>query len=135
MRRNLFAILVLLLFPLHAYAEGSVSFRDDVSPLLAPKPALAKKLDGLTLDATGEGLRIGWRVCPALAGQRVGPYEFTATDAGGARLQVLFHTRDRFLDASGTVIAQYLDGLPVYGDDLSAAVKVDEELEDITFPD
>lgn len=101
--------LCLLAAALPAWADGTVSFKSDVLPLLKAKPAFEKFLLGtLQIDDAGLGTRIADQAMPRLGGSRMGPYEFTATwhDANGDDVPVtlIVQTNTRFLDSAGREI-------------------------------
>ncbi|MGZ3653131.1 MAG: hypothetical protein ACXVB9_11150 [Bdellovibrionota bacterium] len=111
-----------------AVAGGSVIYRTDVAPLVSARPDLKSELVGLHIAESGDGQRISYIMCPALAGKRVGPYEFSAVDAGGNEVHVTFRTRERFVNAYGVVVAEFFDGEQTAGGDISNAIAVQEEL-------
>jgi len=111
-----------------AVAGGSVSYRADVVPLVNARPDLNSALSGLRIADSGDGERISYIMCPALAGKRVGPYEFSAADAAGNAVSITFRTRERFVNAYGVVVAEFFDGEQIAGGDISNAVTVQEEL-------
>jgi len=93
--------LCVLAAALPAWADGTVSFKADVLPLLKAKPAFEKFLLGtLKIDDAGLGTRIADQAMSRLGGSRMGPYEFTATwhDANGADVPVtlIVQTNTRF---------------------------------------
>ena len=101
--------LCVLAAALPAWADGTVSFKSDVLPLLKAQPAFEKFLLGtLQIDDAGLGTRIADQAMPRLGGSRMGPYEFTATwhDANGADVPVtlIVQTNTRFLDSAGREI-------------------------------
>jgi hypothetical protein len=117
----------------YAYAGGSVSYREEVAPLVSARPDLSSRLSGFSMSDSGDGTRISYIMCPALAGKRVGPYEFAAVDQTAHKnVTVKFRTRDRFVNAYGVVVAEFFDGEQTAGGDISNAVKVQEELVGIT---
>lgn len=132
--KSVFALAgVLSVLGCYAYAGGSVSYRDEVAPLVAARPDIAAQLENLTVGDSGDGTRISYVMCPGLAGKRVGPYEFPAVDQASHRsVTITFRTRDRFLNAYGVVVAEFFDGQQTAGGDISNAVKVQEELVGIT---
>ncbi|SFO94058.1 hypothetical protein SAMN05216567_103415 [Variovorax sp. OK605] len=104
----LLALSVLCLAVLPAWADGTVSFKADVLPMLKAKPAFEKFLLG-TLQVTdaGSGTRISDQAMPRLGGTRMGPYEFMATwhDASGdVPVTLIVQTNTRFLDSAGREI-------------------------------
>jgi hypothetical protein len=101
--------LCVLAAALPAWADGTVSFKSDVLPLLKAQPAFEKFLLGtLQIDDAGLGTRIADQAMPRLGGSRMGPYEFTATwhDANGNEVPVtlIVQTNTRFLDSAGREI-------------------------------
>lgn len=101
--------LCVLAAALPAWADGTVSFKSDVLPLLKAKPAFEKFLLGtLQIDDAGLGTRIAAQAMPRLGGNRMGPYEFTATwhDDNGHDVPVMLivQTNTRFLDSAGREI-------------------------------
>lgn len=112
---------------------GNTSYRAEVEPLVkGARAELAKPLYGLRLADLGEGTRISYLDSPALAGRHVGPYEFVAESAEGRKVTVKFHTRLRYQNASGLVVADVLDGELLAGGDVSRATEVKEELVGVT---
>jgi hypothetical protein len=113
-------------------ALGNTSYRAEVEPLVKARPELAGLLKGLKIADTGDGNRISYFQSPALAGKHVGPYSFTATDAGGRKFTVQLRTRERFVNAHGLVVAELYDGQLLSGGSYQSAVKVDEELVEVS---
>jgi hypothetical protein len=116
-------------FGVYAYAGGSVSYRDEVAPLVMARPDLSAPLMDITLSDSGNGTRISYIMCPALAGKNVGPYQFAAVDQATHRSVIVsFRTRDRFVNSYGVIVAEFFDGEQIAGGDFSNAIKVQEEL-------
>lgn len=95
------------LFPTFSFAAGSV-LRDEMAPILATNPALARSLGGaLNLAATGSAMRLGNHV-GNLGGSRIGPYEFQASlkipNSAGEKVTVTLHTEVKFRDATGQIV-------------------------------
>lgn len=90
------------------WADGTVSFKADVLPMLKAKPAFEKFLLGtLQITDAGSGTRISDQAMPRLGGTRMGPYEFMATwhDASGdVPVTLIVQTNTRFLDSAGREI-------------------------------
>jgi hypothetical protein len=107
---------------------GNTSYRAEVEPLVKARKELAKPLYGLELADVGEGASVSYLRSPFLAGRHVGPYDFTATDAAGRKVKVTFHTRSRYRNDSGVVVADVLDGELIAGGTFSSATKLSEEL-------
>jgi hypothetical protein len=125
----LFRIFVLFIVPLLSLAGGSVDFQTDVAPLLIGHPDYQAELRGIDFDQLGAGERISGRSAPALAGQRVGPYDFIATSTGtSGAVRVHFETEVRFYDGEGRRLAEIRGGEWNGTEDLRSAVRIEEEL-------
>lgn len=105
MTKGFLRVLFFLLSPLPALAGGSVDFKIDIEPLL--RPELSRELEGIEFPEPGSGHRIGPRICPALAGRRIGSYHFRARDSlSGRMLSVVLSSHVRFLDENRNVVAE-----------------------------
>ncbi|MCP5535348.1 MAG: hypothetical protein H7A51_03835 [Akkermansiaceae bacterium] len=84
------------------WAGGSVSFADDVKPLLDQQPALKKLiLDTFEVSNIGVGVRLG-RHFTELGGARIAPYEFEATSkVSGKKFLLTIHCKTVFVLANG----------------------------------
>jgi len=72
------ALLWALLVPV-VHAEGSVSFKDDIVPILKSRPAFKDFiLQTFSVTDTGWGIRIDSPTMPHMRGTRIGPYKFQA---------------------------------------------------------
>lgn len=99
-------LLVVLLIPMLALAAGTVSFRNDVKPILMQRPFFAKiLLETFEFKDTVIATTIGRQASPGLASHRMGPYRVLArkkSDAGtDYDMVVVINTRIHFLDKSG----------------------------------
>lgn len=114
-----------------AQAGGSVSFTDDVLPLLEPWPeALEPLLREYEISDPGEGVRIGRLTCPSLAGKVIAPYQFKARARSHPEkaLLLIVNTDVHFFDKDGQVVYEIRDGIPEDDDrNLSHAVKLEEK--------
>ena len=100
------ALLVVLSIPLLAFADGTVSFQNDVIPILMQRPFFAKiLLDTFQFKDTVIATTIGRQVSPGLALDRAGPYRVLArkkSDKGTVYdMIVVINTTIHFLDKSG----------------------------------
>lgn len=131
--KKLFA-LALIAFPLSAFAGGSVSFTDEVMPILRERPELSEPvLHGLQVSEIGEARRIGSRVSPALGGARLPPYVFQARK-GGKDLLLVVNTDVDFFNSEGHVVARLVDGEPAdEGAGLADAVEMKERLSSVVL--
>lgn len=91
--------------PVPALADGSVSFHEDVAPLLRDRPDLLAALGEVEFPWLGAGRRISGKVSPGLAGRRVGPYVFPALWRE-QRVEVRFATYTRFYDENGKLLGE-----------------------------
>lgn len=130
-------VFLVIVYAAHASTGGggNTSYRAEVEPLVKQRPELAKPLYGLRLDDTGAGERISFLENRELAGRHVGPYEFHAVDAAGKKVTVVFHTRARYLNGYGVVVADVLDGDLLSGGHFSSASRVEEELVAVSVGD
>lgn len=88
-----------------ARADGSVSFADDILPLLKARPTFEKFIsDTFKVTDTGWGVRIGNEAMPHLGGARMGPYEFEAvwhSRDGDVPVTLVVDTDIKFFDRKG----------------------------------
>lgn len=115
--RKIFLFLSLILVTLapKANANGSVSFTEEVLPLLAEHPEITDPLlDDLDIDEIGRAVRIGPHACPVLAGVRVSPYIFLAQkrEPSFGRYRVTILTNVDFFDRLGNIVYRIRDGVP-----------------------
>jgi len=91
-----------------ARADGTVSFEQDVLPLIKARPAFEKFLLGtLKVTDAGSGTRISEQAMPHLGGARMGPYEFKATwhgPDGDVPVTLIIDTNTKFFDRAGREI-------------------------------
>ena len=108
-----------------ASAEGSVSFKADILPLMKDRPEFkAYILNSFKINDTGWGTRIDGPAMPDMGGARMGPYSFKATYNNGKSqvpVELVIDTDIKFFDKDGHV----LDG------DLTQTVKLVETLSGI----
>jgi hypothetical protein len=113
-----------------AHADGSVSFKEDVLPLMKTRPAFqAYILSTFTIEDNGLGKRIGGPVMPQMTGARIGPYSFRATYKNGAQVipvELVIDTDIQFFDKHDHL----LKATPGKGD-LTKTVKIVETLSGI----
>jgi len=129
MLKHLFFFVMFLFLPLLALAEGSVDYGTDVAPLLKVRPDLLKALGEIEFDQPGYGNRISHKVCPPLAGKRVGSYVFEARERkSGRRIEVRFVSYLKFLDANGKTVAEVFGGEWTGEESLERATSVAEEI-------
>lgn len=123
------ALFFFSMVPLFAQANGSVSFEEEVAPLLKGRPDLKRALADFLFDQLGSGHRISHKICPALAGRRVGSYLFRARQKiNGNEVEVRFASYLRFLDASGKLVAEVYGGEWNGDENLERAVSLHEEI-------
>ena len=91
-----------------ARADGTVSFEQDVLPMIKARPAFEKFLLGtLKVTDAGSGTRISEQAMPHLGGARMGPYEFKATwhgPDGDVPVTLIIDTNTKFFDGAGREI-------------------------------
>ncbi len=119
----------------NSFAGGTVSFAEDIIPLLRNRQALINPiLHGLNINDTGESSRIGRVICPGLAGARIPPYVFHAREYGanGSELQLIINSNVDFYDRNGKIVFHIEDGIPNESDgDLALAVTLRETFSSI----
>ncbi len=115
------------------FAQGSVEWRE-VEYLLREQPDFAHALDDWDLEPSGEGIRISYRMSPALAGRYVGSYTFPARSKDGTKIaHVQLETDTVFLDRDGKIVAEVLANDWIYGDDIWLATEIREKLSGLTM--
>ncbi len=125
-------LLLLLSGPLYTLASGSVEF-GELEPLFQNRPDLVRALELIEFYRVGSATRIGHKICPALAGERVGPYFFQAWEksvapGGGHEVEVRIATYVKFFDVHGQLVAE-VQGDDWKGDEnLERAVRLEEEI-------
>ena len=91
-----------------ARADGSVSFAEDVLPLIKTRPKFEEFIrDTFHITDTGWGVRIGNEAMPHLGGARMGPYEFQAvwhSRHGDVPVTLVVDTDIKFFDRKGREI-------------------------------
>jgi hypothetical protein len=103
-----FGLFALLTVTVHA--EGSVSFQEDIVPILKTKPVFMKFiLNVFQIKYRGNGWarRIGNDAIPQLGGERIGPYRFQATwrgSDGDMPITLVINTNNEFFDQIGRKI-------------------------------
>ena len=119
--------LALLLIPLTSMADGSVSFKDDLVPLLQKKPLLLQLIqESFTVHGDPMGVRIGNEAAPGLGGTRIGPYVIPLiwhSSKGDVSAKLTLNTATTFYDKDGHVL----------GDDIHNATKVVEAADSISI--
>jgi len=113
--------------PQLAYGNSSVSFSEDVIPILDQDPAITRPaLARVRVEEMGKGVRISGSICPGLAGTRVSPYRFAAKRDGEA-LQLVVNTHVEFFNSAGQIVFRIVDGVPEDDDSrLEEAVAYEE---------
>ncbi len=106
-----------------AKAEGTISFRKHVWPIMQQKEFFAKYLDDIFIfgnDAVA--IRIGGNVAPHLGGARIGPYQVRvrAKNDESKEAVMVIYTRIDFIDKRGRKT-----------DDMRKAVSVKETFDSI----
>lgn len=121
--------LALLLVTNSAFAlegTGSVSFVDDVVPILESRPVFKKfVLCNFDIVSDPMGVRIGGPTMPHMGGARMGPYSMYANWHGGngdVRMILTINTNVKFFDKNGR---------EVKGGGLRAAAKLTETFDSI----
>jgi hypothetical protein len=124
--KRLLAIL-LLFAPILAFADGSVSFRNDLLPILQKQPLIARFVtESFTVVSDPWGIRIGNEAIPGLGGARIGPYRMNViwhSPKGSVPAVLIVNTVPTFYDK---------DGHPL-GDDYRTATKVTEVVDSISL--
>lgn len=118
-------LLLTLLGPAPALADGSVSFDEDVMPLLHDRPDLRAALAEVEFYQLGSGRRISGLMSPGLAGRRVGPYLFHALH-WGRPVEVRIATHARFFDREGRLLGEDAGEGEGWDLDLESAVALEE---------
>ncbi|RUR67274.1 hypothetical protein EJP67_09380 [Variovorax guangxiensis] len=112
-RKSRYSLILIVLAALFsattpARADGTVSFEQDVLPLIKARPAFEKFLLGtLKVTDAGSGTRISEQAMPHLGGARMGPYEFKATwhgPDGDVPVTLIIDTNTKFFDRAGREI-------------------------------
>lgn len=85
-----------------AYAEGAVSFNDNIVPMLKDRPQFKEFiLQSFSVADTGWGVRIDSPTMPHMGGARMGPYRFQAiwhSPHGGTPITLVIDTKTEFFD-------------------------------------
>ena len=123
MKRTL--LFMFLAAPLCVFAGGTVSFQNDVVPILMERPFFAKVLlDTFDFKDTVVATTIGREVSPALALRRIGPYRVVARKRSSSEtaydMVIVINTTVHFLDNRGREVQSP-----------KAAVKIREDFDSI----
>ncbi|MBC8736777.1 hypothetical protein F6X40_08115 [Paraburkholderia sp. UCT31] len=109
-----------------AYAEGAVSFNDNIVPMLKDRPQFKEFiLQSFSVADTGWGVRIDSPTMPHMGGARMGPYRFQAiwhSPHGGTPITLVIDTKTEFFDSHRRQIT---------GSDLRETTSITETLESI----
>ncbi|MGF6939731.1 hypothetical protein OKW41_008893 [Paraburkholderia sp. UCT70] len=109
-----------------AYAEGSVSFNDNIVPMLNNRPQFKEFiLQSFSVTDTGWGVRIDSLTMPQMGGARMGPYRFQAiwhSPHGGTPITLVIDTKTEFFDSHRQQIT---------GSDLRETTSITETLDSI----
>jgi hypothetical protein len=121
-----FLVIASMLITPIAHADGSVSFKADVVPILKSRP-LFEQFTQRTFSITDAGwaVRIDGPTMPKMGGARMGPYRFQAIwhDAQGDKpVTLVIDTKARFFDEHHREIS---------GDDLRRTASIVETLDGI----
>ena len=110
-----------------AFAEGSVSFKNYIVPILQKQPMLARfVLESFTVVGDPMGVRIGDEAIPGLGGGRIGPYRVNViwhSTKGDVPAVLVINTIPTFFDKDGHLL----------GDDDRTAMKVTEAVDSISL--
>lgn len=91
-----------------AWADGTVSFRAHILPMIKTKPELEKFLfETFKISDDGLGTRISDQAMPHLGGARTGPYAFQVTwqgTEGDTPVTLIIDTDIKFFDRAGREI-------------------------------
>ena len=113
------------LIPL-AYADGSVSFTSDITPMMKARPFFERFItQSFTVADVGWGTRIDSPTIPHMGGARMGPYRFSAiwhSPKGDVPVTLIIDTNTQFFDANHREIT---------GSDLRKATSIKETLDSI----
>lgn len=129
MKQILAALLCAIVMQLalaHPPGTGSVSYKQDLLPIIDQNPLLSSlvKEDFTVTNDTAMGTRIGDSMAPALGGTRIGPYYVDAiwhSKSGDKPVSLTIYMDVQFFDKSGKLL----------GDDIEQAVKVVETFDGI----
>ncbi|WP_143040714.1 hypothetical protein [Paraburkholderia caballeronis] len=109
-----------------AYADGSVSFKEDIVPMLNERPQFKKFiLQSFSVTDAGWGIRVDSPTMPHMGGARMGPYKFQAiwhSPTGDTPITLVIDTKIEFFDSHHRQIT---------GDDLRATTSITEMLDSI----
>ncbi|TKC80207.1 hypothetical protein FAZ69_29600 [Trinickia terrae] len=109
-----------------AYADGSVSFTADITPMMKARPFFERFItQSFTVADTGWGTRIDSPTMPHMGGARMGPYRFNAiwhSQKGDIPVTLIIDTNIKFFDANHREIT---------GSDLRKATSIKETLDSI----
>jgi hypothetical protein len=109
-----------------AYADGSVSFRDNIEPMFKDRPQFKQFIEeSFSINDTGWGTRINSPTMPNMGGARMGPYRFQATwhsHHGDVPVTLVVDTKIQFFDSRHREIQ---------GGDLRATRSISETLDSI----
>jgi hypothetical protein len=108
MKRNLFYKIALtfcssVIFAQSAHADGSVSFSENIKPILNSRPLFEKFINqSFSISDAGWGTRIDSPTMPHMGGARMGPYRFHAiwhSPNGDVPVTLVIDTKIQFFDA------------------------------------
>jgi hypothetical protein len=109
-----------------ARAEGSVSFSDDIMPMLEKRPQFERFIvQSFSVLDTGWGVRIDSPLLPHMGGVRTGPYRFQAvwhSAHGDVPVTLVIDTTIEYFDRRHRLIT---------GDDLRDTTSILETLDSI----
>jgi hypothetical protein len=109
-----------------AHADGSVSFRENIEPMLKDRPQFEQFIvQSFSITDTGWGIRIDSPTMPHMGGARMGPYRFRAMwhgPHGDIPVTLVIDTKTRFFDSQRKEIK---------GDDLRDTRSITETLDSI----
>ncbi|HEY2021548.1 hypothetical protein [Paraburkholderia sp.] len=109
-----------------AYAEGSISFIDNILPMLKERPQFKDFIaQSFSVTDTGWGIRIDSPTMPHMSGARMGPYRFQAiwhSPHGDTPVTLVIDTKTEFFDSHRRQIT---------GSDLRGATSISETLDSI----
>lgn len=118
---------LLLFIPLNAFADGSVSFKADILPILKKQPLVAQFVtESFSVVSDPEGVRIGDTVIPSLGGARIGPYTMDVvwhSRKGDVPAELTINTKNSFFDKDGNQLTS----------DLHTAAKVSQEFDSFSL--
>lgn len=103
----LVAIISLLAYSEHCFADGTVNFENQILPIIKQRPFFAEfLLKTFEFEESAIGVTIGSNVSPKLGLVRIGPYRVCAklrvtTQSNSCAMQVVIDTDTHFFDKNG----------------------------------